>query len=97
MSGVWLEANFHVVTAQVGAVRNILKCVKKANLNPVDLILEPFASAVATLDEDELREGVALVDIGGGTTDVAILGNIIRHTAVIPFGVILLPKILRRV
>ena len=68
-------------------MRNILKCVEKANLNPVDLILEPFASAVATLDEDELREGVALVDIGGGTTDVAIfLGNIIRHTAVIPFG-----------
>ncbi len=87
MSGVKLEANFHVITAQVGAVRNILKCVEKANLNPVDLILEPFASAVATLDEDELREGVALVDIGGGTTDVAIfLGNIIRHTAVIPFG-----------
>jgi cell division protein FtsA len=87
MSGVKLEANFHVITAQVGAVRNIIKCVEKANLNPVDLILEPFASAVATLDEDELREGVALVDIGGGTTDVAIfLGNIIRHTAVIPFG-----------
>lgn len=87
MSGVKLEANFHVITAQVGAVRNIIKCVEKANLNPVDLILEPFASAVATLDDDELREGVALVDIGGGTTDVAIfLGNIIRHTAVIPFG-----------
>ena len=61
--------------------------VLKAGLNPVDLILEPFASAVATLDDDELREGVALVDIGGGTTDVAIfLGNIIGHTAVIPFG-----------
>ena len=87
MSGVKLEANFHVITAQIGAVRNIIKCVKKAGLNPVDLILEPFASAVATLDDDELREGVALVDIGGGTTDVAIfLGNIIRHTAVIPFG-----------
>ncbi len=87
MAGVKLEANFHVITAQVGAVRNIIKCVERANLNPKDLVLEPFASAVAALDEDELREGVALVDIGGGTTDVAIfLGNIIRHTAVIPFG-----------
>ena len=87
MAGVKLEANFHVITAQVGAVRNIMKCVEKSGLNPVDLVLEPFASALATLDADELREGVALVDIGGGTTDVAIfLGNIIRHTAVIPFG-----------
>ena len=87
MAGVKLEANFHVITAQVGAVQNIIRCVKKSNLNPLDLVLEPFASALATLDEDELREGVTLVDIGGGTTDVAIfLGNIIRHTAVIPFG-----------
>ena len=87
MAGVKLEANFHVITAQVGAVRNIMRCVEKAGLTPRELILEPFASAVATLDEDELREGVALVDIGGGTTDVAIfLDNIIRHTAVIPFG-----------
>jgi cell division protein FtsA len=87
MAGVKLEANFHVITAQVGAVRNIMRCVEKAGLTPKELILEPFASAVATLDEDELREGVALVDIGGGTTDVAIfLDKIIRHTAVIPFG-----------
>ena len=87
MAGVKLEANFHVITAQVGAVRNIMRCVEKAGLTPRELILEPFASAVATLDEDELREGVTLVDIGGGTTDVAIfLDNIIRHTAVIPFG-----------
>ena len=87
MAGVKLEANFHVITAQVGAVRNIMRCVEKAGLIPRELILEPFASAVATLDEDELREGVTLVDIGGGTTDVAIfLDNIIRHTAVIPFG-----------
>ena len=87
MAGVKLEANFHVITAQVGAVRNIMRCVEKAGLKPKDLVLEPFASAVATLDEDEQREGVALVDIGGGTTDVAIfLDNIIRHTAVIPFG-----------
>ena len=87
MAGVKLEANFHVITAQVGAVRNIMRCVEKAGLTPKDLVLEPFASAVATLDDDEQREGVALVDIGGGTTDVAIfLDNIIRHTAVIPFG-----------
>ena len=87
MAGVKLEANFHVITAQVGAVRNIMRCVEKAGLVPKELILEPFASAIATLDEDELREGVALVDIGGGTTDVAIfLDKIIRHTAVIPFG-----------
>ncbi len=87
MAGVKLEANFHVITAQVGAVRNIMRCVEKAGLTAKELVLEPFASAVATLDEDELREGVALVDIGGGTTDVAIfLDNIIRHTAVIPFG-----------
>ncbi len=87
MAGVKLEANFHVITAQVGAVRNIMRCVEKAGLTPTELILEPFASALATLDDDELREGVALVDIGGGTTDVAIfLDNIIRHTAVVPFG-----------
>ena len=87
MAGVKIEANFHVITAQVGAVRNIMRCVEKAGLVPKELVLEPFASAVATLDKDELREGVALVDIGGGTTDVAIfLDNIIRHTAVIPFG-----------
>ena len=87
MAGVKLEANFHVITAQVGAVRNIMRCVEKAGLVPKELILEPFASAIATLDEDELREGVALVDIGGGTTDVAIfLDKIIRHTAVIQFG-----------
>ena len=87
MAGVKLEANFHVITAQVGAVKNIMRCVEKAGLSPKELILEPFASAIATLDEDEFREGVALVDIGGGTTDVAIfLDKIIRHTAVIPFG-----------
>ena len=87
MSGVKLEANFHVITAQVGAVSNIMRCVEKAGLTPKDLVLESFASAASTLDDDEFREGVALVDIGGGTTDVAIfLDNIIRHTAVIPFG-----------
>ena len=87
MAGIKLSANFHVITAQVGAVRNIIRCVEKAGLRTKELILEPFASALATLDDDELREGVALVDIGGGTTDVAIfLDKVIRHTAVIPFG-----------
>ena len=87
MAGIKLSANFHVITAQVGAVRNIIRCVEKAGLQTKELILEPFASALATLDDDELREGVALVDIGGGTTDVAIfLDKVIRHTAVIPFG-----------
>ena len=77
MAGVKLEANFHVIIAQVGAVKNIMKCVRRAGVNPKTLVLEPFASAVATLDEDELREGVALVDIGGGTTDVAIFLEIL--------------------
>ena len=87
MAGVRIEANFHVITAKIAAVKNIYRCVRKAGLVPKNLILEPFASAVATLDQDELNEGVCLVDIGGGTTDVAIfLDGIIRHTAVIPFG-----------
>ena len=87
MAGVKLEANFHIITAKVAAVKNIYRCVEKAGLTPKNLILEPFASAVAVLDKDELNEGVCLVDIGGGTTDVAIfLDGIIRHTAVIPFG-----------
>jgi cell division protein FtsA len=87
MAGVKIEANFHIITAKVASVKNIMRCVQKAGLIPKNLILEPFASAVAVLDEDELHEGVCLVDIGGGTTDVAIfLDGIIRHTAVIPFG-----------
>lgn len=87
MAGVKIEANFHIITAKVAAVKNIIRCVQKAGLTPKNLILEPFASAVAVLDDDEKKEGVCLVDIGGGTTDVAIfLDGIIRHTAVIPFG-----------
>ena len=71
----------------MAAVKNIIRCVQKAGLTPKNLILEPFASAVAVLDNDEKQEGVCLVDIGGGTTDVAIfLDGIIRHTSVIPFG-----------
>ena len=87
MSGIRLEANCHIITGLVTAANNIHKCVTKAGLTPADLILEPLASAEAVLTEEEKEAGVVLVDIGGGTTDVAIFqDNIIRHTAVIPFG-----------
>ncbi len=87
MAGVRLEANFHIITGQVAAISNINKCVNKGGLEVVDLILEPLASAEAVLSEEEKEAGVVLVDIGGGTTDVAIFHEgIIRHTAVIPFG-----------
>ncbi len=87
MLGHTLEANFHIITGQTIAARNILKCVKKANLNIESLLMEPLASAEAVLSEEEKEAGVALVDIGGGTTDIAIFQDgIIRHTAVIPFG-----------
>ena len=87
MSGIRLEANFHIITGQITAAKNINKCVEKARLEVADLILEPLASAAAVLSEEEKEAGVALVDIGGGTTDIAIFQDgIIRHTAVIPFG-----------
>ncbi len=87
MSGVRLEANFHIITGQVTAARNINKCVARANLEVTELILEPLASADAVLSAEEKEAGVVLVDIGGGTTDIAIFSDhIIRHTAVIPFG-----------
>jgi cell division protein FtsA len=87
MSGVKLEADFHIITAQTTAINNIKRCVRKASLEIENLILEPIASSMSVLRDDELMEGVCLVDIGGGTTDVAIFyENIIRHTAVIPFG-----------
>jgi len=82
-----LEANFHIVIGQVAAAKNIEKCIRKAGLVVKDMILEPLASADAVLTDDEKEAGVVLVDIGGGTTDVAIYyDNILRHTAVIPFG-----------
>jgi cell division protein FtsA len=87
MSGVRLEADFHVITAQTNAINNVNKCVKRANLEIENLILEPLASSLAVLSEEEKEAGVCLVDIGGGTTDIAIFHeSIIRHTAVIPFG-----------
>lgn len=87
MAGTRLEANFHIITGQVAAAKNIYKCVNKAGLEAADLTLEPLASADAVLSEEEKEAGVVLVDIGGGTTDVAIFHDgIIRHTAVIPFG-----------
>lgn len=86
-SGIKLEGDFHIITGQVSAVKNIFKCVDRAKLTTVDLHLEPLASADAVLSDEEKEAGVVLVDIGGGTTDVAIFyDGIIRHTAVIPFG-----------
>lgn len=86
-AGIRLEGNFHIITGQVSAVKNIFKCVDRAGLMTVDLHLEPLASADAVLSDEEKEAGVVLVDIGGGTTDVAIFyDGIIRHTAVIPFG-----------
>lgn len=86
-SGIRLEGNFHIITGQVSAVKNIFKCVDRSGLQTVDLHLEPLASAEAVLSDEEREAGVVLVDIGGGTTDVAIFyDGIIRHTAVIPFG-----------
>jgi cell division protein FtsA len=87
MCGVRLEANFHIITGQITAVNNIYRCIEKAGLKVADLTLEPIASADATLSDEEKQAGVALVDIGGGTTDITVFHEgIIRHTAVIPFG-----------
>ena len=87
MSGVRLEANFHIISGHVSAVKNILKCVGNAELETQELILEPLASSESVLSDEEKEAGVVLVDIGGGTTDLAIFHEgIIRHTAVIPFG-----------
>jgi cell division protein FtsA len=87
MYGGRLEANFHVVVGQVSSIRNIGRCVKSAGLELEGITLEPLASADAVLSQEEKEAGVALIDIGGGTTDLAIFRDgIIRHTAVIPFG-----------
>ncbi len=87
MYGGRLEANFHVVVGQVSSIRNIGRCIKSAGLELSSITLEPLASANAVLSQEEKEAGVALIDIGGGTTDLAIFKDgIIRHTAVIPFG-----------
>ncbi len=87
MAGIRLEANFHIITGQIAAAKNINRCVHRADLEVGELILEPLASSEAVLNDEEKEAGVVLVDIGGGTTDIAIFQDgIIRHTAVIPFG-----------
>ncbi len=87
MSGIRLEANFHIITGQITASNNILRCIEKVGLEVADLTLEPIASSESILSEEEKEAGIALVDIGGGTTDLTIFHDgIIRHTAVIPFG-----------
>ena len=87
MYGSRLEANFHIVVGQISSIKNIGRCVKSSDLNVADITLEPLASAEAVLSQEEKEAGVVLVDIGGGTTDIAIFKDgIIRHTAVIPFG-----------
>ncbi len=96
MSGVRLEANFHIITGQISASRNILRCVEKAGLEVADVTLEPIASAASVLSEEEKEAGIALVDIGGGTTDITIFKDgIIRHTCVIPFGGNIITKDIR--
>lgn len=87
MLGNRLEANFHIIIGQTSAVKNICKCIEHAGLVMENMILEPIASAAAVLDEEEKEAGVAIVDIGGGTTDIAIFyDSIIYHSAVIPLG-----------
>ena len=87
MAGIRMKANFHVITGQISQINNIYRCVRKAGLEVAKLTLEPLASSASVLTDEEMEAGVALVDIGGGTTDIAIFHDgIIRHTAVIPFG-----------
>ena len=87
MHGGRLEANFHVVVGQVSSIKNIGRCVKSAGIDLSNITLEPVASSNAVLSQEEKEAGVAMIDIGGGTTDLAIYKDgIIRHTAVIPFG-----------
>lgn len=87
MSGVRLETRVHIVTGAVSAAQNIVKCVRRCGLEVEDLMLQPLASSMAVLTDDEKELGVALIDIGGGTTDVAVFtGGAIRHTAVLPIA-----------
>ncbi|MET0509487.1 MAG: cell division protein FtsA [Burkholderiaceae bacterium] len=87
MSGVRLDVKVHIVTAAVSAVQNIIKCIRRCGLEVQDLILQPIASSAAVLTADEKELGVVLVDIGGGTTDIAVfVGGSIRHSAVLPIA-----------
>ncbi|MBS1630165.1 MAG: cell division protein FtsA [Bacteroidetes bacterium] len=87
MSGVKLSANFHIITGDKSAIGNIKRCVDVAGLRTRDLVLQPLASAAAVMSEEDLEAGVAIVDIGGGTTDMAVFyDGMLKHTAVIPFA-----------
>ncbi|MBL7073891.1 cell division protein FtsA [candidate division KSB1 bacterium] len=87
LSGVRLEADVHIITGAVTSAQNILRCVRRAGVNVKELVLEPLASSYAVLGEDEKELGVALIDLGGGTTDIAIFfGGSIRYTVVVGFG-----------
>src|SRR5574340_1819827 len=87
MSGVRLEVKVHIVTGAVSAVENVTKCVRRCGIEVRDVMLQPLAAAKAVLNDDEKERGVCLMDIGGGTTDIAVFaGGAIRHTAVIPIA-----------
>ena len=87
MSGVRLEAKVHIVTGAVSAAQNIIKCLKRCGLMASDIVLEQFASSQSVLSDDEKELGICMIDIGGGTTDIAIFTQgCIRHTAVIPIA-----------
>ena len=87
MSGVKIGANFHIITGDRNAIRNIKRCVDKSSLITRDLVLQPLASAAAVMNDEDLEAGVAIVDIGGGTTDLAVFyDGMLKHTAVIPYA-----------
>jgi len=87
MSGVKIGANFHIITGDRNAIRNIKRCVDRSKLITRDLVLQPLASAAAVMNDEDLEAGVAIVDIGGGTTDMAVFcDGILKHTAVIPYA-----------
>lgn len=87
MSGVKIGANFHIITGDRHAIRNIRRCVDRSELNALDLVLQPLASSAAVITEEDMEAGVCVVDIGGGTTDIAVFcDNMLKHTAVIPYA-----------